>query len=327
MNKNTSSLKTVIIQNNCVVILIVLIIASALLSNVFLTWQNITNLLRQSIPLLCISMGMLSVILTGGIDLSVGAVMGLGNMMMAFLLDRYLGGSVGGMLLSALLTLCVGIAFGFIAGGLTAWGKMAPFIVTLAVMQIARGCAYLVTNGQPIRLDVKEAGIAPMAAFGNTMIPGINIPWPVLLGLIVVVIFYFVMKYTSFGRINIAIGSNEKAVQLSGLSVNRYKVMSYVICGFTSALAGVVITSRVSTGTPITGDGYELDAIAACVIGGASLSGGQGTVLHTIVGVYVLMLITNILNLLSVPSYPQQIIKGIVIIVAVLLQNRAMKSE
>ena len=195
MNKNTSSLKTVIIQNNRVVILIVLIIASALLSNVFLTWQNITNLLRQSIPLLCISMGMLSVILTGGIDLSVGAVMGLGNMMMAFLLDRYLGGSVGGMLLSALLTLCVGIAFGFIAGGLTAWGKMAPFIVTLAVMQIARGCAYLVTNGQPIRLDVKEAGIAPMAAFGNTMIPGINIPWPVLLGLIVVVIFYFVMKY------------------------------------------------------------------------------------------------------------------------------------
>ena len=315
------------IKNSCFVMLILLVILSAILSNIFFTKQNIFNLLRQSISLLSMSLGMLCVILTGGIDLSTGAVMGLANMMVAKMLSDRLGSSVSGLLLSILATLVIGIALGGFSGALVTWGRMAPFIVTLATMQIARGCAYLVTNGQPIRLDTKLSGISLLTAFGNRTMPGLGLPWPVLLGLVTILVFYFVLKYTSPGRIMIAIGSNEKAVRLAGISITRYKMLAYCISGFTSALAGVVVTSRASTGTPITGDGFELDAIAACVIGGASLSGGRGTVLNTVIGVFVLQLIANILNLLSVPSYPQQIIKGLVIIIAVLAQNQTSNSD
>lgn len=315
------------IKNSCFVILVLLIILSALLSKVFFTKQNIFNLLRQSVPLLVMSMGMLCVILTGGIDLATGSVMGLSNMLVAQMLDKWMGNTEGGLFLCILISLILGIFMGAFSGVLITFGKMAPFIVTLATSQIARGCAYLVTNGQPIRLNTKMPGIALLTGFGNKSMPGIDLPWPILLGVIVIIAFFFIMKYTSAGRIIIAVGSNEKAVRLAGISVIRYKMLAYCISGFTSAMAGAIITSRASTGTPISGDGYELDAIAACVIGGASLVGGRGTVVNTVIGVLVLQLIENTLNLLSVASYPQQIIKGLVIIIAVLAQNQAANSD
>ncbi len=314
------------IQNSCFVILIVLVIASAFLSSVFFTRQNILNLLRQCVPLLIMSMGMLTVILTGGIDLSTGSIMGISNMVVSWFLFYHFGKSVGGLVISIIIAMIVGMLFGLVSGILVTFGRLAPFIVTLAISQIARGCAYLISNAQPIRLNTKENGTAVLTAFGNTMIPGIRIPWPIPVGVIVVVVFFLIMKYTSLGRIIIAIGSNENAVRLSGISVTTYKIVAYLLSGFTAALAGILITSRVSTGSPITGDGYELDAIASCVIGGASLSGGVGTVVNTVIGVLVLQLLSNTLNLLSVPSYPQQIIKGIVMIVAVLAQRQKASS-
>lgn len=315
------------IKNSCFVILVLLVVLSGLLSEVFFTRQNVLNLLRQSVPLLVMSMGMLCVISTGGIDLATGSVMGLSNMIVAQMLAKWLGGSVGGLFLCIVIALILGILMGVFSGSLITFGKMAPFIVTLAISQIARGCAYLVTNGQPIRLDTKLPGVALLTAFGNQNIPGIDIPWPILLGVFMIVIFFFMMRYTAAGRIIMAVGSNEKAVRLAGISVVRYKMIAYCISGFASAMAGIIITSRASTGTPISGNGYELDAIAACVIGGASLSGGRGTVTNTVIGVFVLQLIKNTLNLMSVPSYPQEIIKGLVIIIAVLAQNQAARSE
>ena len=314
------------VKNSCFVILIVLVIASAFLSDVFFTRQNILNLLRQCTPLLIMSMGMLTVILTGGIDLSTGSIMGISNMVVAWFLFNYFGNSVFGLVISIIIAMIVGMLFGLISGFLVTFGRLAPFIVTLAISQIARGCAYLISNAQPIRLNTKEAGTAVLTAFGNTTIPGIRIPWPIPVGIIVVIIFFLIMKYTSLGRIITAIGSNESAVRLSGISVTTYKIIAYLLSGFTAALAGILITSRVSTGSPITGDGYELDAIASCVIGGASLSGGVGTVINTLIGVLVLQLLSNTMNLLSVPSYPQQIIKGIIMIIAVLAQRQKASS-
>lgn len=313
------NVKEILLKYNAVLILIILIVASAVLSPVFLTANNIFNILRQNTAILLISLGMLFVVLTGGIDLSVGSIAAVGGMMISQTLVTWNFSSYLGVAVSVLITLVVGTALGSVSGFLVSYLKMAPFVVTLAMMTIARGIAYLITNGQPVRWSEMTKGVELMLSFGSETLFGI--PYPVILAVIACVLFIVIAKYTVTGRLIIAIGSNQSAVTLAGINSKKYKFLVYAISGFMSALGGIVMTCRSGTGTPMSGEGYELDAIAACVIGGASLSGGKGTVGNTIIGVLVLGLITNVMNLLSVPAYPQQIIKGIIILFAVLVQS------
>lgn len=323
--KKRISFKDFLIKYNAILILVILIVVSAILSDVFLTPQNIFNILRQNTPIFLISMGMLFVVLTGGIDLSVGSIAAVGGMMISVALISWNWSTGFGLFMSIIITLLFGLALGSITGVLVAYVRMAPFVASLAMMTIARGIAYLVTNGQPIRWPENTTGTAIMTAFGSDTLLGV--PWPVILGIIVFVICLLVSKYTVFGRLVIATGSNQSAVTLAGINSEKYKFFVYALSGVLCALAGIVMTCRSGTGTPVSGEGYELDAIAACVIGGASLNGGKGKVGSTLIGVLILGLITNIMNLLSVPAYPQQIVKGLIIIFAVFVQSISDKKQ
>lgn len=314
-------LKDFIVKYNAIFILIVLIIFSSMLSDAFFTTQNVSNLVRQSIPLFLVSIGMLLVILTGGIDLSVGSVAAVSSMVLSIALTSWGFTSIGGLLIGIVISMIFGAALGSITGYLVAYSRMAPFVTSLAMMTMARGLAFMLTNGQPVRLPLEQESTKIVNVFGNKLIPGIGIPWPIVLGVIVVIIFFLIMKYTALGRLLIATGSNETAVLLSGINVKKYKFFAYAIGGLLSSLAGIVLTSRSSVGVPVTGTGLELDAIAACVIGGASLVGGKGSVINTVIGVLILALISNIMNLLSIPDYPQQVIKGAIIIGSIFLQS------
>ena len=308
-------------QYNAIVILIILIIVSSMLSEVFFTQNNIFNLLRQLVPLTLASLGMLMVILTGGIDLSVGSVTALGGMIAGAVISNYNMTSYGGLI----VVICIVLLGGFLVGAITGFFviglKMAPFVATLATMTMARGAAYMISFGPPIRLPANQPATNFLAAFGSKAEPLFGIPWPVIMAIVVILIFIFITRNTVFGRLVIASGSNETAVRLAGITVNKYKFFSYAICGMLCVAGGLVTTSRVAVAAPAIASGMELDAIAACVIGGASLSGGKGTVPNTIIGVLVLGLITNVMSLMSIPAYPQQVIKGVIIVLAVFLQH------
>lgn len=324
-NKKKGSVKDFLIRHNAILILVALFVISAILSPVFLTSQNIFNILRQNMPVLMISLGMLLVILTGGIDLSVGSITAVGGMIISITMVTLNWTTPVGIVLSILLTLAVCVLLGSANGALIAYLRMAPFVVTLAMMTIARGIAYMITNGEPVRWLEGEPGRDGMLAFANQ---GLGpIPWPVVLGIIVLVIYVVMMRKTVFGRLVVATGSNESAVSLAGINAKKYKFAVYAISGLMCGIAGILITTRSGSGTPNTGTGYELDAIAACVIGGASLTGGKGKVINTLIGVLILGLITNIMNLLSVPSYPQQIVKGVIIIASIFVQSISNKTE
>ena len=316
-----------LVKYNIYIMLVALVVASALLSEHFLTVQNIHNLLRQLAPLALVSIGMLLVVLTGGIDLSVGSVAAIGGMGVAMAMPALPFDGGLALLLCVLGAVLFGAALGAVNGLLVSGFGMASFVATLAMMTMARGLAYMLSNGQPVRFprDLPTAQI--LTGFGAKGLPGLGTPWPVVAALAIVLLFIFLLRRTSWGRLTVATGSNETAVRLAGLPVWRFKFLAYTICGGLSALAGIMVTARTAVGTPVTGVGLELDAIAACVIGGALLSGGRGTVTHTMIGVLILGLIGNIMNLMSVPAYPQQIIKGVIIILAVLLQGVGLRAN
>ncbi len=299
-----------VIEHNTLVIFIIMVIISSTISDVFFTYTNLANIFRQVSGVGIISMGMLLVILTGGIDLSVGSVVALTSV---------LTGSFLPIMPPAMAILCAllaGVAIGSASGYLVSVHRMAPFIATLALMTIARGLGFIVSKGAPIIIG--ESGAA-LTSFGSGRVMGI--PNPVSLMLITFILVFIILKYTVFGRVIIAIGSNEEAVRLSGIRLRYYKFLVYCITGGFAALAGIISTSRTGVGSPIIGVGMELDVIAAVVIGGASLSGGKGSAVNTLLGVLILGMIGNIMNLQNVPAYPQQVIKGAIIIMAVLLQG------
>ncbi|MDR3076542.1 MAG: ABC transporter permease [Synergistaceae bacterium] len=301
-----------------VIVLAVLVAASSFLSPNFMTAQNIFNLLRQNSANIIVSHGMLFVILTGGIDLSVGSVAAFSSVLFATLLDERTGTQIS-LPLAFLITMIGSAAFGGAAGYLVAYRKMAPFVVTLASMTAARGVAYMISHAKTI----------PIAnAFVNTFNKGAlyRVPYPVMLAFAVFLLFALALKFTCYGRFVQAIGSNETAVRLSGIRTNLYILSVYIVSAVMSSFGGI-IESRTGVGDARVCQGMELDAIAACVIGGASLSGGRGTALNTLMGVLILGLIGNIMALMKVAPYPQQVIKGIIIIVAVLLQGRSGKKS
>lgn len=312
--KRNFDVKGFLVDNITYVVLVILIVASSILSPSFLTGMNIRNIaLQQTAPIL-VAMGMLLAILIGTNDLSVGAVMALGSSLCSILMTKQ------GMhfLPAMVITLVVGVIFGMFTGSLVAYGHFQGFVASLATMTIARGAAFVLTNGTPIKLDDGTL---------NTLVKpenGFPIIW---ITVAIVAVLALIMQFTAWGRTIIAIGSNETAVQLAGIRTKKYIVSVYAVSGCLAVLAGIFIAARASTGSATIGVGQELDAIAACVIGGASLSGGKGKVLNTVSGALVLALIANIMNLMAVPSYPQDIIKGFIIIGAVLLQTMTTKKE
>ncbi len=305
-----------VLKYNTAFMFAVLLIASAIASDRFLIPENIFNLLRQKAGIGITSMGMLLVILTAGIDLSVGSILALASVLSAqFLLYMPLPAALP-------LTVLAGVALGGVSGFLVSNRRMAPFVVTLAMMTIARGLAYIVSKGAPILLT--DSG-QPLKNFGTGYFLGV--PHPVILMFAVFIAIFLILKFTVFGRLVVGIGSNETAVRLSGIRVGVYKFLVYCISGGCAAMAGIISTARTGVGSPMVGPGMELDAIAAVVIGGASLSGGKGTAFNTILGVLILGMIGNIMNLKNIPAYPQQVIKGLIIIFAVLLQGIQRRSE
>jgi ribose transport system permease protein len=219
--------------------------------------------------------------------------------------------------LAIVLTIAIGFGLGSVSGYLVAYQKMAPFVATLALMTIARGLGFIYAKGSPVTF--KTAGGVFMSNFANNSTLGI--PNIAIVFFIIVIATMVMLRYNVFGRLIIAIGSNEEASRLSGIKVNKYKFLVYAISGALAATAAIIVASRTNLGSPNMGMSWELDAIAAVVIGGASLNGGRGTAINTLMGVLILGLIGNILNLLNVPSYPQQVVKGAIIIFAVLLQR------
>jgi len=311
-------------DNAVVYVLLAFVVVSSFISPVFLQWSNISNILRQQAYLTLVAMGMLLVILTAGIDLSVGSTVALSCVtFVALIVKLWPEASIGHMVLAMLIAVAVTTLAGTVTGILVSYFNIAPFVASLAMMTICRGLAYIVSNGEPVRYDTNTPTGQFLDAIGTGKIPGINLPWPVLIAIVFVAITIFVLRYTTFGRVIIGIGSNEDAVNLAGINVKRNKMLVYTISGFLCGLAGLIIVARTGTGVPSTGSGLELDAIASCVLGGAAMSGGKGNAFNTTVGVLVFGLMTNIMNLLSFPAYPQQVVKGVIIIVAVLVQGLA----
>jgi ribose transport system permease protein len=284
------------------------------MSDRFMTWSNMFNVFRQSSVNAIIAAGMTFVILTGGIDLSVGSILAISGAVSAYLLA---GGASAP--LAILAALAVGVGIGVANGFVISKGKLQPFIVTLATMTIFRGATLVFTDGKPISAGY-EANAEMFSKLGNGYLFGI--PNPIIIMAVVFGACYFILKHTTIGRYVYSTGGNEEATQLSGVSVHRVKLFVYGMSGAMAAAGGMIITSRLSSAQPTAGTGYELDAIAAVVLGGTSLAGGVGSVIGTIVGALIIGILNNALNLLNVTSYYQQLAKGLVILIAVLLDQK-----
>lgn len=297
-------------QFGTVFIFLLLIFVAQFQSDAFLSERNVMNVLRQMSGTGIMALGMLFVILTRGIDLSVGSIAALGSVASALLIQQY------PLWLSLIMVMAIGAACGLISGLFVALLRLPSFVVTLAMMTAARGFALILSNGQPIMPG--PAG-EPLQAFGTGF--NLGFPNPALLMFGLFVLGFVVLNYTRFGRVVKAIGSNEEAVRLSGINVPRHVVAVYVISGALSAMAGVLVTARSGVGSASVGTGQELDVIAAVVIGGASLMGGRGGVINTFIGVMILGVIGNIMNLAGVPGYHQQVYLGAIIMIAVVIQQ------
>ncbi|WP_413556101.1 MULTISPECIES: ABC transporter permease [unclassified Brenneria] len=295
-------------NNSTLLVFFVMLIVANFLSDRFYTPENITNVLRQSVPLGLAAIGMLFVILTGGIDLSVGSIMALVSVAVALLIPEI--GLMPAIIAGAGIATLVGAA----AGSLVTFFNIAPFIATLAMMTIARGVALIAAKGQPVFIDD-----VAYVNFGTGYLLGL--PLPVYVFIAFALLAHFVYRYTVFGRLVVSIGSNETATRFAGVRVDWYKFAVYALSGLACGLAGVLASTRTGVGSPVMSIGFELDVIAAVVVGGASLAGGRGTVVNTIIGVLILSIISNLMNLMNISGYNQQVVKGVIIIVAVMLES------
>lgn len=296
-------------------ILIALVVLMSVLSPSFLTVINIMNVVRQISFIAMVGIGVTMVIITTGIDLSSGSVIALASVVSA----SFAHPNTYPLVVPVLLGLAMGVLCGAVNGSIIAKAKIPPFIVTLGMMTVARGAALLYSNGKPIGNFTNE-----FIFLGAGKIMGI--PVPIIILLFVAIITHIMLNNTKFGRHVYAIGGNEQAAIISGVNVNKVKVLVYTYASFLAALAGIVLTARISSGQPGLGVSYELDAIAAAVIGGTSLStGGIGTVAGTITGALIIGVINNGMDLLNVSAYWQQIVKGVIIVAAVLLDQMKNK--
>ena len=304
--------------------LVLLAVVLGVISPEFRAPSNLLNLLRQASFNGLIAIGMTCVILSDGIDLSVGSVFALSAIVCAEMITMGLPAIV--CIVGALV---VGTLLGTVSGLLVTKGRLQPFIATLVTMTAYRGLAMIITDGKPIsRLaDTLSSGSFLFKALGKgNIVPlfaeNVKIPLPAVILILAFAVFYFILNKTTYGRKIYATGSNAKCANLVGVNTAKIKTSVYAISGFMSALAGLMMISRVNSAQPTLGDGYELDAIAAVALGGTSMSGGRGKITGTIAGVLIIAVLSNGLNILGVTSYYQDVIKAIVILVAVLSDSK-----
>ena len=292
--------------------LLLLIIVITAMNPSFLTASNILNVLRQVSISALIAFGMTFVILTRGIDLSVGSTLALTGAVAATLLA-----SGTDPILAMGAALLLGLTLGAINGLIITKGRVAPFIATLATMTIYRGLTLVYTDGRPV------SGLGDSVAF-QMMGKGymLGIPVPVVTTILAFAALYFILHHTTFGRRVYAVGGNEEASKLSGINIDRIKIGVYAITGLLAAVSALILTSRLNSAQPTAGESYELDAIAAVVLGGTSLNGGRGWIFGTLVGALIIGVLNNGMNLIGVSSFFQLVVKGVVILLAVLLDRK-----
>ena len=286
----------------------------------FLTENNLTNVLRQNSMLGLVALGMTFVILTGGIDLSVGSLLAVAGVVAAHLAGR-------GLPVALAAGVAVAGVLGLINGVVIAKARIQPFIVTLAMMIAARGLALVYTGEQSVRVDRSAQGFTELGR-GALGAGPLSIPVPVVVLVAAYAIGWLVLNHTRFGRHVYSIGDNEEAARLMGLNVGRVTMGVYALSGALAGLAGVILASRLGAGQPVAGLGWELDAIAAVVVGGTLLTGGQGSALFTLVGVLLLGVIFNIFNLEgSITPWWQQVLRGLILLAVVIVQNRLSRRK
>jgi ribose transport system permease protein len=320
------SYRTQFAKFQSLIALVLLCIGLGLMSDKFLTVDNTWNVMRQISVNICISVGMTLVILTSGIDLSVGSVLALCGAITAGLLkfgievpsnNLYIGFTMLGAILVGLLA---GSLLGLFNGWTITRFKVPPFVATLAMLTIARGLTMLWTKGFPISNLGDSFDFIGIGWF-------LGIPLPVWISGIIVIIAVIITKKTVLGRYIYAIGGNEQASRLSGININKVKLMVYAIAGVLAAVGGIMVTSRLDSAQPNAGISYELDSIAAVVIGGTSLSGGRGTIMGTVLGAIIIGVLNNGLVLLNVSPFWQQVVKGGVILLAVIIDKANSKND
>jgi ribose/xylose/arabinose/galactoside ABC-type transport system permease subunit len=313
-NRRRIDLRDILARYGTLIALVLLVIIASILSPRFLSTVNLMNVLRQTSIIGVLGIGMTFVILTAGIDLSVGATLAVSAVLLGGTLE-----STGNILLSMAIGIAAGMAVGLANGIGVTFGRVQPFVMTLGMLGIARSLAFLYTHGEPIPVvDMRflKLGIGYLW----------KVPIPSVIFLVLLVIAALVLHYTPFGRYVYAIGSNEEAARLSGVDVRNYKIVVYVISGATAATGAILYCAQFAAAPAIAGEGYELDAIAAVVVGGTSLFGGQGGVIGTFLGALIIGILSNILNLTGVSPFAQPLAKGALIILAVWIVGRGQRS-
>lgn len=311
------TLKNVLVEQKSLITLLVLILIVSCLSDNFFTLNNIFNILQQTSINAIIAVGMTLVILTSGIDLAVGSIFALAGAVTA---------SIIGADISPFIAICAALILsailGAFSGVIIAKGKLQAFIATLVMMLILRGTTQVYTKGSPISTGTNDnSEIFEWIAFGRVF----GIPVPIIIMIIVFAAAWYLLKYTRLGRYIYALGGNESATQLSGINVDKVKIIVYAMSGLLCAVASTIEVSRLSSAQPTAGTGYEMDAIAAVVLGGTSMSGGRGKIIGTLIGALILGFLNNGLNMLGVDAYYQMIVKGVVILLAVLVDKKTNK--
>ncbi|HOP25091.1 MAG: ribose ABC transporter permease [Defluviitoga tunisiensis] len=303
-----SKILTFMRKNPALVGFIVLFILLSIFAESFFNISNIVNVLRQVSITAILGFGMTLVIISGGIDLSVGSIFAFSAVVMASIVKE------GKVFLGIILGLLIGAIMGLFNGIVISKGKIQPFIVTLATMAIGRSLTLAYTQGIPISLFPNS-----FRFIGRGDILGIPVPVIIMFGVFFLVLY--ILKKTKLGLYIYSIGGNEEATRLSGINVDRYKIIVYTISGIFAAVSAMILTARLNSAQPTFGQGYELDAIATVVLGGASLSGGSGGVLGTLFGALLLGTINNGMNLMNISPFYQDLVKGAIILLAVLLEK------
>ncbi len=302
-------------ETGALIALLVMSVALSFISNFFFTFSNMINIARQVSLNAIIAVGMTLVILTGGIDLSVGSVVALSGTIASSLMVNGVN-----MWVAILIGILIGGAAGLINGLTITKLNVPPIITTLAMMTAARGIALVYTNGYPIS-NLPDSFIFLGRGYLGP------IPVPAIIMLIIYILGYILLTQMRVGRYIYGLGGNEEAVHLSGINVARIKILVYTVCGIVSAISGLILASRLGSGQPLAGSGFEMDAIAAVIIGGASITGGEGTMIGTLIGALIMNILNNGLNLMNVNPYSQQIVKGVVLAAAVAIRTYKAKKN
>ncbi|MDE9482211.1 ribose ABC transporter permease [Xenorhabdus bovienii] len=323
MNSNTAPTsrrwltKAWLMEHKSLIALFILIVVVSFLSPNFFTLNNLFNILQQTSVNAIMAVGMTLVILTSGIDLSVGSLLALTGAVAASMV-----GTDVNALVAVVAALALGAAIGACTGVIVAKGKVQAFIATLVMMLLLRGVTRVYTDGSPINTGFSDnADLFGWFGIGRPL----GVPAPVWIMLLVFAAAWYILHHTRLGRYIYALGGNESATRLSGINVDKIKIIVYSLCGLLAALGSIIEVARLSSAQPMAGSGYELDAIAAVVLGGTSLAGGKGRIVGTLIGALILGFLNNGLNLLGISSNYQMIIKAVVILLAVLVDNKSSK--